>query len=343
MGYAEREIPTGVTTPAECQQRRMQAVEEMLSEGIFTGRDVITSLGWDDVQIRSLRIPSMPEEEVCEVVRFEAADRFGLDPASAEVRFLIAGDVRQGTEIKQEIVVFGTPRTAVDNHIAMLNELTLSPVAIDVGPCATFRCFERFLRRDEDQYQVNAFLDIGYSASRVIVCRGPEITFVKSIPVGSRRLDELVSEQLDLSLTEADQIRNRLHLQHVAAMTGHMPWNQDDEPVGETTRRAVLDAIRPALDQLGKEIGLCLRYCSVTFRGPRADAFTVVGGEACNTDILQVLSDQVNLPFRPGRVTRNIAFDKPFSGADRRTGQPEWSGVLGLALKPVNEEAVVAS
>jgi Tfp pilus assembly PilM family ATPase len=74
----------------------------------------------------------------------------------------------------------------------------------------------------------------------------------------------------------------------------------------------------------------------VTFRGPRADAITVVGGEAPNADILQMLSDQVNIPFHTGKPMRNIAYEIESDGADRRAGQPEWATALGLALKPVS-------
>jgi type IV pilus assembly protein PilM len=104
--------------------------------------------------------------------------------------------------------------------------------------------------------------------------------------------------------------------------------------VDENVRRSVLDALRPALEQLSKEIALCVRYCAVTFRGPRADAVTVVGGEAADADVLQVLSDQVNVPFHTGKPMRHVTFEIDPRGADRRSGQPEWATTLGLALKP---------
>ena len=88
------------------------------------------------------------------------------------------------------------------------------------------------------------------------------------------------------------------------------------------------------LDQLAKEIALCLRYCSVTFRGIRCDEVTAVGGESYNIDMLRMLSDQVNVPFRVGRPMRNMVAESDIGGLDRRSGQPEWATVLGLALKP---------
>ncbi len=335
-------LPPGPHNPAEQERLQAQAVTELLRQGDFVGRDVVTALGWDDLQARNLRLPVMPGEEVGEVVRFESAERFGLDPGAAEVRFLVAGDVRQGTEIRQEVIVLVADRSKVEARINMLAKMGLRPVAVDAGPCAIFRGFERFLRRDQDTNEVNAFVDLGYSGTRVVISRGEDLIFFKTIPVGGRRFDELVSDQLDFRLDEAAEIRVRLHRQHVAAMTGQTATLGPDETVGENVQRAVLDALRPALEQLSKEIGLCLRYCSVTFRGLRSEAVTVVGGEACNNDILRLLADQVNVPFRIGQPMRNIGCELSHNGADRRTGQPDWATAVGLALKPVAAAAEVA-
>jgi Tfp pilus assembly PilM family ATPase len=157
--------------------------------------------------------------------------------------------------------------------------------------------------------------------------RGSEINFVKSIPVGGRRFDELVAEAMSLSPHDAVQLRQRLLRQQVSESTSA------DAPPDENIRRAVLDAIRPALEQLSKEIALCVRYGSVTFRGPRADAITAIGGEAANADVLQVLTDQVRVPLHLGKPLRNITLETEIQGIDRRNGQPEWTTAIGLALK----------
>jgi len=343
VASAERLLPSGPHSVGEYEHLRTKAVAEMLAEGHIVGRDVITALNWEDLQVRNLRIPQMPEEEIEPVIQFEAAERFGLDPTNSEVRYMLAGDVRQGTEVKQEVIAFAVSQSIVDAHLAMLAKLGLNPVALDAGPCAVFRSFERFLRRDEDANEVNVYVDLGYSASRIVVARGPNIIFFKAIPIGGRRFDELVSEQLDLSPADATQLRFRWHRQHVAALTGQSDQLSDDDRVGEDLQQALIEALRPALEQLAKEISLCLRYCSVTFRGMRTQSVTAVGGEACNRDILRVLSDLTNVPFHIGKAMKNIGAEGEFGGSDRRTGQPEWAVAVGLAMKPVALGAEVAS
>jgi type IV pilus assembly protein PilM len=335
----ERALPPGPRTLQEHARLQADAAREILAEARFTGTDAICMLDWDETRFCTLRLPALPDDEITQTVRQQASERLGLGAEDAEFRFVVAGDVRQGTELHQELMVFAAQRGAIDARVELLRSIGLEPAAIGVGPCALFRGFERFLRREEDRGQVSALLDVGYSATRVVISRGAELIFFRSLPIGGRLFDEQVGDHLDLSLAEASDLRMTLRRQCVAALTGQLA--PDADGVGESTQRAVLDALRAPLDQLGKELQLCLRYCSATFRGIGAGTVTVVGGEACNTDMLRLLSDRLNLPFQIGRPIRNIHCDGDFDGADWRTGKPEWATAVGLAFMPTQHLAEV--
>src|SRR4030042_1007768 len=88
----------------------------------------------------------------------EAGRRFGLDPKEDIINYLVAGNVQNGDEIKNELILFATSDEAIRNHIAMLEEAQLRPVAIDTIPCALFRSFERSRRREEDREQTIVFV-----------------------------------------------------------------------------------------------------------------------------------------------------------------------------------------
>ena len=342
LHYAQRELPLGVEDGPELDRLQALAVEDMLKKEKFTGRDVVTSLGWTDLTIRNIRVPNVPPSQLQQTVQQEAASQLGIDLQTTDVRFIPAGNVRQGTTMGQGIIVLAADRTAIDTHIRKLEEMDLTPVAIDAPPCAVFRGFECFLRRNKDLASSNAFVDIGYFGSRILISRGNELIFVKPIPIGGRRFDEFVAQQLDLTISDAAKLRVRLHRHHAVLMTGCAYPPDSAEVVSDSMRRAILDAIRPAIDHLGKEIAQSLRYCAATFRGPRVEAVTAIGGEAFNTDMLQLLSDQVNVPFMTGKPLRNMTLESSFQTGDRRTGQPEWATVLGLGLKPLRASMVKA-
>jgi type IV pilus assembly protein PilM len=331
----QRSLPPGPLSNDERRRLQVASIAEMLATGGFVGREVMTALPWGDLRIQPLRFPTKPTGDTADLIQAEAVERLGLEPNRAQVRFTDAGDVRQGTDILHEVIAMATTAQAIEDRLALLDEVGLVPVAIDSAPCAVFRGFERFLLRREDTHQVHAFVDLGYSGSRVIVTRGDQLVHVKPIPIGGAHFEVLIGKQLDLTVEETVVIRDRLRRTHGAGPGGSASTHEGDNTVGMNMHHAILEAIRPALRQLAKEISLCLRYCAVTFRGLQSETMTAIGGEALNPGILRVLSDHADMPFQLGRPMRQIALDLHPEGINRRGGQPDWATAVGLALKPV--------
>ena len=331
--WAESELPDLTTASPNRSEQVTAAVKEMLAAPEFIGRRVVTALPDADVRIKSLRLPQLPDDELEAAAGYEAAERFEFEESEAEYRFLPAGAVRSGDEPQQEVVALGVPADVIRKHLDFLSGMGLIAEAIDVVPCALFRPFERFLRRGEDADLVNAFVDLGFSGTRITVTRGQEIAFLKTLDIGGQHLDTLVSERLSIDPKEANRIRRTLANQETSGAGGPA------EPVSPETQEAVRLAIGPAVDQLGKEIGLCLRYCAVTFRGPRCDSVTCVGGEANDIELLERLSERIGVPARKGYPLRNVTGGPARSLAEEHAGQPEWTTALGLALKPTTSSA----
>lgn len=340
LRYAQRELPTTAADPDDVARMQAEAVADMLAHEDFVGREAVTCLPWSDLTVRSLRIPAVPHSQLRQTVLAEAAAQMGVDAHTTEIRFLKAGDVRQATTIAQEVIVLAVERAAIESHIRKIESMNLTPAAIDAPPCAAFRCFERFLRRDQDRETTGAYLEIGYTGSRIMVASGDDLIFIKTVPVGGRMLDELVSQQMELAPPDTARLRVRLHRCHAATITGGPRPPAEIDRVSDNMRRAMVDAIRPAVEHLGKEVAQSLRYCAATFRGRKVEEVTVIGGEAYDLDMLQLLSDQIDVPFQAGKPLRNISLEPSLQVAERRTGQPEWATVLGLGLKQAQASMV---
>ncbi|MCP4247801.1 MAG: pilus assembly protein PilM [bacterium] len=326
---ASVEYPPGSVEGDERRQAAMKAVQNMLRRGSFVGRRVVTAVSNADLHVKNLRLPVMPDEELGAAVRFEAAERFDFHDQHTEYRHLPVGTIRSGNESQQEVAVLAVPGDALRAQIEMLNELGLTVEALDVVPCAAFRPFERFLRRGPDAEQVNAFVDLGASGTRIVVTRGQDIIFLKTFDVGGEHFDGLVAEALAIEVDEAAALRWRL------AGGDDETDGSDTIPITPGQRDRVWSAVEPAAHQLGKEIGLCLRYCTVTFRVPRCESVTCVGGQALDEKLLVRMGDAVGVPLRKGHPLRDVACDGAFAPTDQATGLSDWAVAFGLALKPV--------
>jgi type IV pilus assembly protein PilM len=326
-------IDSNVNSDAE--ERRssvISAIRQMLEESNFRGKDVVSCLPNDKLKVTSLRLAEADSEKIEQALRKETAERFGLDPDRDAINYVLAGNVRQGEEIKNELILFAAENETIKNHIEMLEEAKLRPVAIDPIPCALFRSFQRGLRRQEDRARTVVFTDVGSWFTTVVFNRGGEIGFVKQIPIGGEKFNQEIARRLGINVNEAEMLRAMLRKQ-----SPHPPRNQGQQQLDAKTQQVVIDAVRTVAEELAREISLCLRYYTVTFRGKRVERAVFAGGEAYENILLNVLSRQLTVEIEVAQPLKgfdlsserlNINFD-----SDRRGLLCEWAVAVGLGLK----------
>ena len=218
----------------------------------------------------------------------------------------------------------------LQGHMDLLTGLGLRPVAIETEPTGLCRTFARLRRREDDQDQVRAVIDVGLTTSKVLILRGNRVVFYKPVQIGGHNLNQAVAKSLDLSLEDA------------AAMRGKIARGADESEQGqqlfgstrrENVQRAVLEATRPIVTELANEAGLCLRYYSVTFRGARPSTIGLVGGESHDPQLASVIGEQLEIEAAPVAPLAGIDLSPSHVTIERRGTQGEWALATGLALR----------
>ncbi|HEV2293497.1 MAG TPA: pilus assembly protein PilM [Tepidisphaeraceae bacterium] len=325
IAAARQQLPEDVR--AQPQLRMPLAVDmirKMLRQGGFIGRQVITSLPREIVHVKNLRLPMIPPHELAAAIEFEARNIFPFDTDQAHVEHCMAGEVRQGADVRQELIVLAARNADVNDFVEQLHCSGAVIASLDVEPFALYRTIERFIRRREDEADVHVLVDVGARRSQVIIGRGREISFLKPIEIGSRHMHEAVSAKLGITFDEARALRRRL------AEAG--PLDPIEAAKSDPVRQAVFDAGRSAMEDLGREISLCLRYFSVTFRGQRPEKVRLVGGEACDPQLHSVLNTALPIPVEASRPLFSVDTSR-MKASERRGTMSEWSLALGLGLR----------
>ncbi|RPJ38923.1 MAG: hypothetical protein EHM35_03455, partial [Planctomycetaceae bacterium] len=90
----------------EAQRSRcvVSAIRQLLSHGRFRGRNAVSALSADELQITSVRLAEAESLQVDKALRKEAAQRFNLDADVDAIDYLLAGSVRQDDEVKNEFI-----------------------------------------------------------------------------------------------------------------------------------------------------------------------------------------------------------------------------------------------
>ena len=325
VAAARQQFPEEVRTQPELRlPLAVDMIRKMLRQGGFVGRDIVTSLPREIVHVKNLRLPTIPPHELAAAVAFEARNIFAFDTDKAHVDYCVAGEVRQGAEVRQELIVLAAQDGDVNDFLEQLHRSGAIVMSLDVEPFALYRTVERFIRRREDEGDVHVLVDIGARRSQVVIGRGREISFLKTIEIGSRHMLEAVSAKLGITIDEARALRRRL------AEAG--PVDPADAAKSDPVRQAVFDASRSIMEDLGREISLCLRYFSVTFRGQRPEKVRLVGGEASDPQLHAVLNTALPIPVETSRPLFSVDSSR-MKPSDRRGMMCEWTLALGLGLR----------
>lgn len=352
----------------------VSAIKQMLESGKFRGHNVVSCLPSEKIKITSLRLAETDADGIEQALKKEANQRFGLDPEKDIINYLVAGSVQSGDEVKNELILFAASDETIRSHIAMLEELQLRPVAIDAVPCALFRSFERSRRREEDKDETGVFVDIGSRFTTVVFGRGGEISFTKQIPIGGEKFNKEIASKLGIRIDEAEILRGKLQMESmlkadaglgVSQLRTSVPDNFVSVPQAEqgveeqtaeqleypeqpavavlsrssidtSTQQVMADVIGAAAEELAKEISLCLRYYTVTFRGKHVERAVFSGGEAYERILLNVLRRHLTAKIEIAQPLKgldilddaNVNFD-----SNRRNLLCEWAVAVGLSLK----------
>jgi type IV pilus assembly protein PilM len=308
LPYAEK------SSPAQREAALVEAIKAARASQRFRGRDAVLCLSLGEMFVQNIRVPVARGEALAQIVRQETAGRLPFE-GEPEIRFVDAGDVRQGEATKREVIVMASPKAALHRLLGVIERAELRPVAVDAEPLALARCFSRQYRRQEDRTMGALYVHLGASNTAVVIARGADLQFVKYVELGGRQLDEAVAAKLNMKLADAAALRRH---------DGERRGDRQDPEVA----RMLTESLGPVIDRLAGEVAMCLRYHSVTFRGQKLDRFVLCGGEATEA-LVETFAKRLNLPGELGN---------PLRGYDRTSipgRKSQWDVAAGLALRQV--------
>jgi type IV pilus assembly protein PilM len=302
----------------------VEALKKLLGQHKFVGRNCVTALPPQRISCKSLRMPQMPESEVGQAIHWEAKDRLGFDLTDGQIAYFKSGEVRRGTEAKDEYLLFAAAADTLTSHIQQIKAGGLKLQAIDLQPCALVRAMHRAVPATAAA-NAGVVIEFGLNATQCVITQEDRLAFYKNIEIGDQAINDAVAQKLGVPSIEAAALRHRLAIRD---------GSETDSPEAPL-EQAVFDATRPLLEELGKELDLCLRYFGVTFRGTRPETLYGIGAQSFCQRGMELIATTVGSRIEILQPMRSVGNLGQFIRPDRST---EWSLVAGLSLYPLRAQ-----
>lgn len=231
-----------------------ETLKRIWAEHHFHTNKVVTSISGRSVIVRYITMPDMTDEELKNAIKYEASKYipFEVDEVMIDCMRLdhIKKEDSAGKPSKDiTVLLVAAKRDKLDEHITLLEQSGLWPIAVDVDCFALGNSFElkQLISPSADiGTKVTALVDIGAVKTNVNIMIGLQVFFTREIYIAGNDFTEAIGKKMGLPENEAEQLKRN-------------PALKADE---------IKDYVSSLLDDLTHEIQLSFDYFEHQFDKP---------------------------------------------------------------------------
>lgn len=150
---------------------------------------VVTALDHQKVILRHILVPRMPRRELARAIKWEAEKYVPLPVNDLILRYLVLGTKEIDGAVQFNLLLVAAPRQAVYAYYESFARAGFTIAAIDLPVLALWRVFGGVIA-PAPAPGAYGVLDIGLTAAQLIAIRQNKLLFVRTLPVGSKGINE---------------------------------------------------------------------------------------------------------------------------------------------------------
>lgn len=259
--------------------------ELFLNQNIKTRRVTIGVSG-PQVAIRHFALPSMPEHELKEAVKWEVRKFISFPVETAIIDFQILGETIEDGARKLDLMVAAAEAQFIETQLALIKAAGLKPVSIGTVPHALWHSMQII---PEAKKGVTALIDIGATKTSINIVKDNRLKLTREINTAGDTLTEAIQdaatlEGSTLGFADAEEIKKEFG----------MPEEEDIERAnGRVPLQKISFAMRPVLERLLTEIKRSFEFCESRFKEAKVERILISGGGARLKGLRDYLADQL--------------------------------------------------
>lgn len=253
----------------------------------------------------------------------EEADKDAKEEKKEETNDDTEGDTDTEAEGEDEpketptttILLGAAPKDLVDSYSKMLELAGLVPIVLEIEATAVTRAIVPADRMHDVSLGI---LDIGATRSSLVIYDQGALQMSISIPVSGIEITRIVSESLDITEEEAEELKKECGLD--VKICGDKMWN----------------VLLPVIDDMTDRIRNALRFYQIGFPdGKKIERIYLCGGGAHFKEIDTVLSRKLTMKTRLANSLVNVDPKLPRKFPKEKT--MTYTTAIGLALRAAEE------
>ncbi|AYG03004.1 type IV pilus assembly protein PilM [Gryllotalpicola protaetiae] len=313
--FHELDLPVGAVVRGEVEQPHTvaTALKQLWARGGFKSKKVVIGVGNQRVLARDLSVPKASIKQIRATLPFHVQDLLPVPVSDALLDFYpVSETVGESGPMVTGLLVAAV-KEAVLGNVKAVQTAGLEPQNVDLIPFALVRSL---IDRASGSGTV-AVVDLGASATTVVVAARGVPQFIRIIPSGSDDLTRALAQRLEVAGDEAERVKKRLGL---ATSVVDMDEHKAVQVIYEVTNE-MLASLRNTVNY----------FTNVHPEAP-VQSIVVTGGGAALPGFLNALADVTRLPVALGDPLANLTVGKGLDQGQLAAARSSISVAVGLAL-----------
>jgi len=310
--------------------------ETVLSEGLkklfkarkVSNKRVATAVSGDSVIVRYVKLPFMTEEELRNVISYEAEQHIPLPIDQVVVDFHILGEAADEKEKKLEVLLVAAKEELIDQHIRILKLAGLKPAVIDVDSFAMENAYEA--NHGKELGETVALINIGAKITTINVVEDGISHLTRDFAVAGNQFTKEIQREFNLSFSQAEELKK----QQGTIVIESDEINLSRMPDKEDRSSRISEAITPVLNKILSELKRSFDFYENSIKGRPISKVLLSGGSARLKNLDKFLSDKLGVPVERSDPFSQIRVNLGEADMEAlRENAPALAVSVGLALR----------
>ncbi|MET0966397.1 MAG: type IV pilus assembly protein PilM [Nakamurella sp.] len=246
-----------------------EALQRLWAINGFKSRRVILGIANPQVVVRPLQIPNLNAQQRAKALPFQAREIIALPLDEVILDFVQVGEPDPDSGMLTGLLI-AAPREPVLIAVAAVERAGLKVARIDLSSFGALRSI------GDEHLVVQAVIDLGAHLTSIVIHDHGVPKLVRTLAHGGQELTELLVEDLELTLEEAEQIKRATGI--------------------DGQRGAAADALLAGVRPLLAEIRSSINYFRAGGDGAQLEGISLTGGGSALPGLAAALSTQNGVP-----------------------------------------------
>jgi type IV pilus assembly protein PilM len=155
------------------------------------------------INISYRKIPSMPEEELVNALKWETGKDWNLALDEMSIDFIPMGEITEGVNTMHAYLVAVARKSLLEDLCSRLTAIGIKVKSIEFSTMAQISC----LLGSMDTSGIIALVDLGDQQTNLVVLKDGSVRFFRTINTGGKHITDMISQATGLSWWEADKLK----------------------------------------------------------------------------------------------------------------------------------------